>query len=120
MHDALFGEPFGRRDIHAGDPQAAIHVVEEQVHAVDRDLPIFDVKTMDERRAVALAPEQFRLAFIGGFAAIALLLAAAGVYGVVSCLVTRRTREIGIRVAIGARPADVLGMVVGKRCSWFG
>jgi putative ABC transport system permease protein len=94
------------------DPRAAIRAVEEQVRAVDRDLPIFDVKTMDERRAAALAPEQFQLAVIGSFAAIALLLAAMGVYGVVSYLVARRTREIGIRTAVGARPIDVMGMVV--------
>jgi predicted permease len=96
------------------DPRSAIHAVQEQVNAVDRDLPIFDVKTMEERRAAALAPEQFQLAVIGSFAGIAILMAAAGVYGVVSYLVARRTREIGIRVAMGARPADVLGMVIGE------
>lgn len=100
-----------------GDPRGEIHAVEEQVHAVDRDLPVFDVKTMEERRAAALAPEEFQLALIGGFAGIAVLLAAAGVYGVVSYLVTRRIREIGIRVALGARPADVLGMVVAETMS---
>ena len=98
----------------AGDPKTAIRAVEEQVHAVDPDQPIFDVKTMEERRAAALAPERFQLAVIGSFAIIAMLLAAAGMYGVMSYLVTRRTREIGIRVAMGARPADVLGMVIGE------
>ncbi len=98
----------------AGDPKAAIRVAEEQVRAVDRDQPIFDVKTMDERRAGAIAPERFQLAVVGAFAVIAMLLAAAGVYGVMSFLVVRRTREIGIRMAMGARPANVLRMVVGE------
>jgi predicted permease len=96
----------------AVDPKTVIRAAEEQVHAVDHDQPVFDVKTMDERRAAALTPERFQLGVIGSLAVIALLLAAAGVYGVTSYLVTRRTPEIGIRVAMGARPADVLGMVL--------
>lgn len=98
----------------AGDPNAAIRAVEQQVRAVDRDQPISDVKTMDQRRDAALAPERFQVILIGSFAIIAIVLAAAGVYGTMSYLVTRRTREIGIRMAMGARPADVLGMVLGE------
>ena len=98
----------------AGEPRAAIRAVEQRIRAVDRDQPIFDVKTMDERRDTALAPQRFQLLLIGIFAGIAILLAAAGVYGVMSYLVARRTREIGIRVAMGARPADVLSMVMGE------
>jgi putative ABC transport system permease protein len=69
---------------------------------------------MDQRRDAALAPERFQLILLGSFAGIAILLAAAGVYGTMSYLVTRRTREIGIRMAMGARPGDVLGMVLGE------
>src|SRR5205823_1719753 len=96
----------------AGDPKAAIRAAEQQVRAVDPDQPIFDVKTMDERRDAALAPERFQLILIGTFAAIGTLLAAAGVYGVMSYLITRRTREIGIRVAMGATPGHIVRTIV--------
>ena len=101
----------------SGDPKAILRVIEEQVRGVDRDQPLFDIKTMEERRADAMTPERIELGVIGAFALIAILLAAAGVYGVTSYLVTRRTREIGIRVAMGARPSDVLEMVFGEAIS---
>jgi putative ABC transport system permease protein len=98
----------------AGDPHAAIRAVEEQVRAVDRNLPAFDIRTMDERLSEQLAPQRFQLALIGIFAVIALVLSALGVYGVLSYLVTRRTREIGIRMAIGAQAGEVRRLVVGE------
>jgi predicted permease len=98
----------------AGEPLAAVRAVEQQVRAVDRDQPIFDVKTMDQRRDSALAPERFQVMLLGSFALVALVLAAAGVYGTMSYLVARRTREIGIRMAMGARQADVVRMVLGE------
>jgi predicted permease len=97
-----------------GDPQAAIRAIEQQVRAVDRDQPIYDVKAMDQRKDAALAPERFQVILLGSFALIAILLAVAGVYGTMSYLVTRRTREIGIRMAMGARQADVVRMVMGE------
>jgi putative ABC transport system permease protein len=101
----------------AGPPESAIRAIEQQVRAVDPDQPISDVKTMDQRRDEALAPERFQLMLLGSFAGIAILLAAAGVYGTTSYLVARRTREIGIRMAMGARQADVLRMVLGETSS---
>ncbi len=97
-----------------GDPRLAARAVEAQFYAVDRSQPVFDVKSMEERVAETLAPQRFQLLLLGGFAMIAIVLAALGVYGVMACLVTRRTREIGIRIAIGARPDQVQRQVLGE------
>jgi putative ABC transport system permease protein len=108
----LFRAAFAVRTI--GDPKSAVRDVEAAVRSVDRDQPIFDVETMDERRDDAMASPRFQLLLIGTFAGLAVLLAVAGIYGVMSYLVSRRTREIGIRIAMGARPANVLRMVLGE------
>ena len=97
-----------------GDPLGAMRAVEGQLYAVDRTQPVFDVKSMEQRVADTLAPERFQLLLIGTFAAMAVILAALGVYGVMAYLVTRRTREIGIRMAIGARPEQVRGQILGE------
>jgi predicted permease len=96
----------------SGEPRAAIRDVEAQVYAEDRNQPVFDIKTMEERLEDATAGQRFQLVLIGTFAGLALVLAAAGVYGVMSYLVTRRTRELGIRIALGARPEDVMRHVL--------
>lgn len=99
-----------------GDPRAAVPDVEAQVYSIDHNQPVFDVKTMNERVEAALSPQRFELLLIGIFAGLAIIMASAGVFGVMSYLVTRRTREIGIRMAMGARPRDVLKMVIGESC----
>jgi predicted permease len=104
----------------AADPRPAIRAIQEQVYAVDRDQPVFDVETMEDRLASSLAPQRFQLALVGTFAGIAILLAAAGVYGVISYLMARRRREIAIRMALGARPGDVVTMVLRESLALAG
>lgn len=79
--------------------------------SIDADQPFYDVKTMEQRISGSLASRRFNAVWIGCFAAIAILLAAIGVYGVMSYLVTLRTHEVGIRMALGARPGQVLRLI---------
>ena len=97
-----------------GDPQQLSHAVRAQVFAVDRDLPVVNTRTVEEVVDNTLSQRRQTMYLIAGFAAVALLLAVVGLYGVMSYSVVQRTTEIGIRQAIGAQRADILRMVLGQ------
>jgi len=97
----------------ASDPNQLIASSRNAVRELDPDQPIYSVRTMNEIRAESVAPERLNLTLLSLFAGIALVLAIVGIYGVMSYSVTQRTHEIGIRMAIGARPLDVFKMILG-------
>jgi putative ABC transport system permease protein len=105
----------------AQEPYSVLRAIREQVYAVDKDQPVMDVRTVSQfMHEFVLSGPRFNLFLLGVFASLGLVLAAIGVYGVISNHVARQTREIGVRVALGAESAQILSMVVSRGARLIG
>jgi predicted permease len=95
-----------------GDPAAATRAILDEIRAVDRSRPVYDIRTMDGRMYDSLARQRFAAIMLAAFAAFALILGAVGVYGVISYLVQQSTHDLGVRITLGAQRSDILRLVV--------
>jgi len=106
--------PLGMTVRASGDPLTLVPAVRRELEMMDPDVPMADIQMMGDYVADAIAPTTFTLAVIGAFAAVALVLASIGLYGVIAYSVRRRTREIGIRMAFGASEGTILQLVLRR------
>jgi predicted permease len=98
----------------ATDAPGAVPAILDAIHSVDPDTPVYGIMTMRERLSRSLARPRFAMTMLAAFAAFALILAGVGVYGVISYMVTQSVHDIGVRIALGARPGNILGMMLGR------
>jgi putative ABC transport system permease protein len=100
--------------VSSGDPLALAAAVKREVQAIDPDQPVASVSTMEKNIGASLAARRLTMSLLGAFAGLALVLASVGIYGVMALSTTQRTRELGIRLALGASRGDVLRLILGQ------